>query len=192
MRTIENIHERLLPADAAAVAWLIDSLGNSRDRLWPSWRWPAQVLDRPLAVGAMGGHGPIRYAVVDYVPGARVRYEFKAPRGLVGTHGFEVLPGDGKGSTLLRHTLTATARGAMVLAWPLIWRPMHDALVEDGLDTAQAALADAPIVARPLSPRVRLLRRLARRRSCRAEQTARPTADCDTGSFSSHVGEGPG
>jgi hypothetical protein len=57
-----------------------------------------------------------------------------------------------------------SARGPAMVTWPLIFRPLHDALVEDSLDTAARALGESvPVREWPL--RVRLLRacvRLAR------------------------------
>jgi hypothetical protein len=63
----------------------------------------------------------------------------------------------------MRHTLEGETTGTMRLAWPLVWRPMHDALIEDALDTAEASLSGAAIARRRLSRRVRLFRALARR-----------------------------
>ena len=37
---------------------LLDGLSAADDRLWPKDRWPAMRFDRPLKVGARGGHGP--------------------------------------------------------------------------------------------------------------------------------------
>lgn len=59
-----NIHERVIPASVDAVGRMIDTLGSAGDGIWPTGRWPALTLDRPLQVGATGGHGPIRYRVV--------------------------------------------------------------------------------------------------------------------------------
>jgi hypothetical protein len=137
-------------------------MASAEDRLWPAWRWPAQRRDGPLAVGARGGHGPIRYTVVEYEPGTRVIYEFTAPRGLIGTHGFEIVERDSR-TTVLRHTLVGRTAGTMRLSWPLVWRPMHDALIEDALDTAAATLVGKPIAERRLTRRVLVLRGLARR-----------------------------
>jgi hypothetical protein len=47
------------------------------------------------------------------------------------------------------------------LTWPLIFRPLHEALIEDSLDDAERALGGEP-PAREWSPWVRLLRRLFR------------------------------
>jgi hypothetical protein len=140
---VRNVHVRELAAPPAAVGALIDGLASDDDRLWPRERWPAMRLDRPLTAGASGGHGPVRYSVESYVPGAAVCFRFTAPRGFCGTHRFEVDARRGGGS-LLRHVLEMSAVGPARLTWPLIFRPLHDALVEDALDRAAGALGEAP------------------------------------------------
>lgn len=103
---VRNVHERVLPASACA---LIDTLSSSDDRLWPRATWPAQRFDRPLGVGAVGGHGPVRYDVVAYEPGRRVRFRFLGPAGFDGHHEYEAVPA-GAGC-VLRHTLVVRPRG---------------------------------------------------------------------------------
>ncbi|MDQ3135435.1 MAG: hypothetical protein M3Q76_11655, partial [Acidobacteriota bacterium] len=66
---MKNVHERILQSPFAAAGELIDKLASRDDLLWPRERWPAMKLDRPLGVGAKGGHGPIRYVVEAYEPG---------------------------------------------------------------------------------------------------------------------------
>ncbi|MEV8536493.1 SRPBCC family protein [Streptomyces sp. NPDC051211] len=158
---VYNVHERLLTAGASEVGALIDSLaGGDEDRLWPGLDWPRMEFDGPLAAGAAGGHGPVRYTVDAYVPGTWIRFAFSGPRGFDGFHEFAVLPVDAE-RTVLRHTLAMTTSGPARITWPLAWRPMHDACLEDSLDRAE--LACTGTVARPArwSPYVRLLRALA-------------------------------
>ncbi|MGW9373321.1 hypothetical protein ACWGVR_25240 [Streptomyces xanthophaeus] len=71
-------------------------------------------------------------------------------------HEFAVVP-VGADRTLLRHTPAMLPR----VTWPLVWRPLHDACLEDSLDRAELARTGA--VARPArwSPYVRFLRTLA-------------------------------
>ncbi len=161
-----NVHARELPVEPAAVAPLLDSLSSPGDRLWPRDRWPPMRFDRPLQPGAAGGHGPIRYVVESYVPGSAVAFRFTAPRGFRGTHAFTI-ERSARGCRLT-HTLEMTAQGLARISWPLVFRPLHDALVEDGLDRAAAAVG-APLEAPPWSAWVRALRRLlGRRRGKRA------------------------
>lgn len=72
---VRNIHERRLRASAAEVGALLDSLASSSVRVWPRDTWPAMRFDRPLAPGASGGHGPIRYTVEVYEPGRSIRFD---------------------------------------------------------------------------------------------------------------------
>ncbi len=138
-----NIHERELEADPVQAGALIDSLSSPQDRLWPKHTWPKMALDRPLGPGAAGGHGPIRYFVEQYAPGEFIRFRFNGPKGFDGFHEYEIIS-TSKQSTLLRHTLRMHARGPAILSWPLLYRPMHDALLEDSLATAQVSLGLNP------------------------------------------------
>jgi hypothetical protein len=124
---IRNVHERALDAPPTDVGALINGLASEHDRLWPNDRWPPMRLDRPLGLGASGGHGFIRYSVSDYQPGRRARFRFDPPTGLAGHHLFEVASCQGR--TTLRHTLDAAPRGRMRIGWPLIVRWLHDTTV---------------------------------------------------------------
>ncbi|MFD6875674.1 MULTISPECIES: SRPBCC family protein [unclassified Streptomyces] len=158
---VYNVHERVLAARRSEVGALIDTLASSDDKLWPQSDWPPMEFDRPLAAGATGGHGPVRYIVAAHVPSQWVRFAFSGPRGFHGFHEYAVLPAD-EDRTLLRHTLAMAVRGPARLTWPIVFRPLHDALLEDSLDRAE--LACTGTVARPArwSPYVRTLLRLAR------------------------------
>ncbi len=157
--TVFNAHERVLPAAPEVVGALLDRLGSADDPIWPSDRWPALELDKPLSLGARGGHGPIRYHVVEYDPGRFVRFRFSAPDGFLGHHEF-IVERAGAGSALLRHVLVLAPQGDARYSWPLIWRPLHDALMEDALDRAQAAVTGKPSPPRPWTWWVRVLRKL--------------------------------
>lgn len=156
MLRVRNVHERRLKASPEQVGCLLDGLASPADRLWPSADWPPMRLDRPLQVGAAGGHGPIRYHVEMYDPGSSVRFRLREPTGFDGFHGFEILPTVGGGTTL-RHVLEMNARGPATITWPFVFSALHDALVEDCLDTAARALGEA-VPPRQWSLRVRFLR----------------------------------
>ncbi len=106
---VQNVHQRRLAAPADKVGALIDSLASEADRLWPSPPWVPMTLDRPLAVGAAGGHGPIRYVVQQYAPGKSVQFRFTGPKGFDGFHCFAITDVS-QSSVVLRHTLQMTAR----------------------------------------------------------------------------------
>ncbi len=158
---IHNAHERALAGSAEQVGALLDGLSGPQDRLWPKDQWPALRLDGPLRPGARGGHGPVRYAVAEHVPGRRVAFRFDdrgLTAGLEGGHRFEVL--EENGTVLLRHVIEARCGLAAWLKWILIVEPLHDALLEDALDRAERWVSGH--VERPArwSIRVRLLRQL--------------------------------
>jgi hypothetical protein len=158
---VRNVHERVVAAPVDRVGALLDDLGGPADRLWPAPAWIPMRLDGPVAVGARGGHGPIRYAVTAHDPGRRVEFTFTPSTLVRGTHTFTAAPLSGE-RTLLRHEMTARMVGGMRVAWPLVVRWLHDAVLEDLLDRAQDAM-DAPPARRARYSRyVRLLRGLDR------------------------------
>ena len=154
-----NIHERELDAPIARAGELIDSLAARNDRLWPGHSWPRMQLDRPLGAGASGGHGPIRYAVEAYKPGRFIKFRFTGPGGFDGYHAFD-LSALSDLHVKLRHTVKMNTHGLALISWPLVFGPLHDALLEDALATAQASLGLPPTM-QAWTPWVRFLRWLA-------------------------------
>ncbi|MCZ4557875.1 SRPBCC family protein [Rhodococcus maanshanensis] len=161
---IRNFHARSLPATPDQLGRLVDALAGPDDPLWPVDHWPAMRFDRPLGVGADGGHGSVRYTVVGYIPGEWIRFQFNGSGGLVGFHEVTVRP-DGPHHAELSHLLAATARGRELLRWALVMRWLHDVAIEEMLDRAEFATAGT--VRDPIrwNPHVRLLRRVMRRRT---------------------------
>jgi hypothetical protein len=136
---IFNVHERWIRSSIESAGELIDSLAGDDDRLWPWENWPAQKLDRPLAVGAKGGHGPIHYEVDAFSPGRLVHYEILPPTGFVGSHWFAV-DRCTESMVLFRHVINARAGFCAWLRWAIIIRRLHDAVIEDAFDKAERAL----------------------------------------------------
>ena len=158
---VRSVHERAFPAPLVTIGRLIDSLASENDQLWPRDRWPAMRFDRQLCVGASGGHGPIRYFVEAYGPGRSIRFRFTHPSGFDGFYGYECHE-DGSAETVLRHVLEVNLTGSARFSWPLVFRPLHDALIEDSLERASTYVG-AATEGRKWSIRVRLLRWLLRR-----------------------------
>ncbi|HEX6928477.1 MAG TPA: SRPBCC family protein, partial [Gammaproteobacteria bacterium] len=151
---------RALDASPSVAGALIDTLASANDRLWPREAWPAVTFDRPLRVGATGGHGPVGYIVSAYDPGEFITFRFTAPAGFEGIHRFEIIRKDA--GCELRHTLEMVASWPAVITWPLFFRRLHDALIEDALARAQMMLGETPAVI-PWTPYVRFLRWLSAR-----------------------------
>jgi hypothetical protein len=168
-----NIHERAFDAEPRKVGSLIDSLSSKDDRLWPKHIWPRMEFDRSLSVGAKGGHGPIRYFVEQYTPGKSVKFRFTGPKGFDGFHAFEIVAGT-KHSVALKHMLKMDTNGLAIVSWPLIFRPIHDALIEDSLTTGQVSLGLVPQV-RAWSLWVRILRLVISGGKARSQTTPNKT-----------------
>lgn len=159
--TVVNEHTRLLDAPIDDCAFLVDDLASARDRLWPSHHWPTMRFAPELALGAPGGHGPVRYYVEAIEPGRRVRFRFTGPDGFIGYHEFR-LEACGWQRTRITHVLAISPVRTARLSWPLVFRHLHDALIEDALDLAEASVARRGVPAPPCSPYVRMLRAAAR------------------------------
>ncbi len=154
---VRNVHERRIPVPVDVLGALLERVGGPDDELWPSPQWVPMVLDGPVAVGATGGHGVIRYRVTGWQPGRRIDFAFHPGLGIRGGHAFVVEP-DGDDAAVLRHVIEARLGGPMVLAWPVVVRWLHDALLEDLLDCAEQAVGTGPARPSRWSPWVRLLR----------------------------------
>ncbi|MGX1884259.1 DUF2867 domain-containing protein [Streptomyces sp. NPDC055287] len=157
MSAIRNVHERTVQAPAEEVGALLDRLSAEDDPVFPTPAWEAMSFDRPLAVGASGGHGPVRYSVSAYEPGRRVRFAFAPPDN--GFHELTVEP-LGPGRCLVRHVLEQDLRGTALLLWHTVVKAVHGTVVEELFDNIERGVAGG--VERPVrwSPWVRLLHRL--------------------------------
>ncbi|MFT4199168.1 SRPBCC family protein [Gordonia sp. (in: high G+C Gram-positive bacteria)] len=158
---VTNIHEREYPVAAPDVAALVATLSSERDRLWPTESWPPMRFDRGLVEGAIGGHGPVRYRVERVDPAGVVVFRFTGPKGFDGWHGYSV-HAHSPSATVLRHELRMRTSGWARASWPLFFRPLHDALIEESLDKAAREFGVDDVRYRgPLW--TRLLYRVARR-----------------------------
>ncbi len=155
---IENRHSRTILSTVAEGERLLKGLAREGDPLWPFERWPALRFKEGLTPGACGGHGPIRYAV-ETVGLREVRFRFPGANGFHGWHALEISPEEVCGLRLT-HRMHLDLEGPALLRWHLVIRPLHDALIQDALDKAQAHLEHRPWIPRPLSRRVRFLRSL--------------------------------
>jgi hypothetical protein len=160
---IFNRHEIEIAASKEEIGKLIDTLASANDLLWPHFRWPRMHFNKPLSVGARGGHGPIGYWVEEYEPDKRILFRFDnthwLSRGIEGYH--TLFMESGVNGTKLVHEIKGSIRGRALLLWPLTVRPLHDALVEDALARAAKHFHTAHPFPPRLSLWVRFLRLLA-------------------------------
>ncbi|MBT2399958.1 DUF2867 domain-containing protein [Streptomyces sp. ISL-100] len=158
MSAIRDVHERTVQAPAEVVGALLDRLSAEDDPIFPTPAWEPMRFDRPLAVGAVGGHGPVRLSVSAYEPGRHVRFTFAPPDN--GFHEMTVEP-LGPERCVVRHVLEQDLRGADFLLWLTVVKAVHSTVVEEVFDNIERVAAGG--VERPVrwSPWVRLLNRLA-------------------------------
>ncbi|NQT98139.1 MAG: SRPBCC family protein [Candidatus Marinimicrobia bacterium] len=174
-----NTHKRIFDSTPKQVGALIDTLASSADRLWPNDQWPAMRFDQPLIPGATGGHGPIRYRIEEYQPARSIRFRFLSPSGFNGTHAFEVSE-ESPVKTVLMHTLEMNTRDLARFSWPVMYQPLHNALLEDALARAEGALGYDPTVIK-WSFWVRSLRWVFSAGKARPQQVPEKSLNTDTG-----------
>ncbi|MFC5001253.1 SRPBCC family protein [Dactylosporangium cerinum] len=154
---MQNVQRRTIDAPLALMGPLLDRVAADDDPLWPVRTWPPIQFDGPLAPGATGGHGMIRYSVVEHVPGRLLRCRFDPTLGLVGEHELRLEP-DGTGTAVV-HVIRGRLTGGMRILWPVAIRWLHEALLQDLLDNAERAGTGTVRTPARWSPWVRLLRR---------------------------------
>lgn len=177
---MRNLHERELAVPADRVGFWLDRLGSEEDRLWPAPHWQPMIMDRPIQVGARGGHGNIRYNVSAHEPGRRVEFTFEPGRGLEGVHAFSVSE-LGPDRCMIKYEANAvvSASGAVPswlgkIIWSLLVLPVHNAVIEDIFDRTELAVGLRAEWRPDWPPLVRVLHRLME------VPAARPTGVPDT------------
>ncbi|WP_408044271.1 SRPBCC family protein [Tenacibaculum litopenaei] len=155
---IENTHERCMPTSLEKALGVFNSLATLNDLLWPNERWPRMSFKPVKKVAAKGGHGPIRYTIVSYNPEGEIVFEFRKPKGFIGTHSFVVRELDDN-RVLFRHRIRMKVNFKGGVLWFLVIRPLHDALLEDAFDKAENYLTGTQKRS-TWSVWVRLMRRL--------------------------------
>ena len=134
-----NIHSRNLNCSKSVLWEIVSTLATREDKIWPLEKWPPIRFKNGIKEGAEGGHGPIRYKVLQYEPGSKVVFEFQRPLGFKGLHYFE-LHELTAGQTEFRHTVSMQTTGTGTLIWLFAIRWLHDALLEDALDKVENQL----------------------------------------------------
>ncbi len=128
-----NVHKRVIPAPKEEVAELLKTLATKDDLVWPHEKWPPMKFKGGLEVGNKGGHGPIRYSVVEQIPEESITFEFSESSGFNGKHWLEISALDAN-TTEIKHVIDMNPKWKAMLSWALGIRSLHDALIEDAFD----------------------------------------------------------
>lgn len=134
-----NVHQRKIEKPVNHVLQLFTTLSTKSDKFWPVENWPPMRFKNGLKIGSIGGHGPIRYKIVDYNPESYIEFKFQKPYGFHGTHKFRITEVNSE-STEIKHTIEMTTSGMATIKWLLAIRWLHDALLEDALDKVENQL----------------------------------------------------
>jgi hypothetical protein len=157
--SIINKHERIIKAAKEKIAEILDQIAIKEKSVWPSDRWPPIEFDRPLSIGALGGHGPIRYTVTDYRRGEYLECKFTSPIEFIGIHTFRIKEIE-KNMIKITHMIDMKVKGKMKIIWPIAVRPLHDALLEDLFDNVEISVSTKPVLQK-WSLWVRFLRKIS-------------------------------
>ena len=131
-----NVHTRVVNQPILEISRLFETLASENDQMWPVNKWPSIRLDDGLKIGSKGGHGPIRYSVLQYTSGRFIQFKFSKPKGFYGTHEFEIRELE-MAKTELKHSIKMITKGRAILSWPLAIRWLHDAFIEDAFDNVE-------------------------------------------------------
>jgi carbon monoxide dehydrogenase subunit G len=129
---ITNVHERTVAADPGQVTALISDF---------TLVWPTDITAAPRPVGpGLYQAGPMLWQEIAR-PGAARAFRVTKPAGMHGQHWFEVTASEG--TTLLRHTVDATATGVFAALWRARIGSLHDQILEALLDKVERSVASA-------------------------------------------------
>lgn len=139
MRVV-NRHIRVLQQPIEIVSKLFTTLATSEDKIWPSDNWPAVNFKEGLHIGSRGGHGLIRYTVIDIKPGNYVKFKFTKPNGFVGTHELK-LKSISNNASEIQHVIEMNTDFKAALLWSFVIRWLHNALIEEAFDNVENSLS---------------------------------------------------
>lgn len=128
-----NVHKRIIHASKSEVAELMRTLATKDDKVWPHEKWPAMKFKDGIQVGNKGGHGPIRYSILQCIPGEFIEFEFSKESGFNGTHCLKITAVE-TNKTEMKHIIEMNPKWKAILPWILGIRWLHDALIEDAFD----------------------------------------------------------
>lgn len=129
---VVNIHRRKINQSKESIIQLFKTLSTKNDAIWPFEKWPAMRFQDGLKIGAKGGHGRIRYTIIDHTDDF-IKFQFSKPEGFTGTHHLEIksIQND---LTEITHEIKMFTSGKATFLWITTVRWLHDALLEDAFD----------------------------------------------------------
>ena len=134
--TILNIHKRKIHQHKEKVSNLFKTLATRHDKIWPYENWPAMHFKDGMQVGSKGGHGLVRYTIIDFKEGEFVKFRFSKPDGFNGTHELKIRAIDDS-ITEIEHIISAELSLKASVLWVFVIRWLHDALIEDAFDKVE-------------------------------------------------------
>ena len=161
-----NIHKRTINQPKEKVSQLFKTLATANDLVWPYENWPAIKFKDGLQVGSKGGHGRVRYTIIDFIEGEFIKFQFSKPDGFNGTHALRIETiGENKTEiihetsmlktlsptaiinseqhvtvkkqSILSHEIRMNTSLKATFLWFFIIRWLHDALIEDAFDKVE-------------------------------------------------------
>ena len=162
MRVV-NRHKRIINQPKETVSQLFKTLATAKDQIWPSQNWPKMYFTEGLKVGSQGGHGQIRYTIIDFKPGEHIKFEFTKPEGFKGTHELNIKALSNDASEI-NHMINMNTTFKSSLLWVFIIRWLHDALIEDAFDNIENHFSEEKIKS-SYNLRVIILREVYKRKS---------------------------
>ena len=128
-----NIHKRTINQPKEKLSQLFKTLATANDLVWPYENWPAIRFKDGLKVGSKGGHGRVRYTIIEFEAGEFIKFQFTEPKGFIGTHELKIEE-IGKNETEISHQIRMNTSLKATFLWFFIIRWLHDALIEDAFD----------------------------------------------------------
>lgn len=133
---VTNIHTRKINQPKEKVSQLFRTLTTKDDLVWPYENWPAIKFKDGLQVGSKGGHGRIRYTIIEFEAGEYIKFQFSKPDGFIGTHELKIETLN-KSETEISHVIKVNTSFKATFLWVFVIRWLHDALIEDAFDKVE-------------------------------------------------------
>ncbi len=130
-----NIHKRVIHQPKEKIFELFRTLATDNDKIL-SGKWSPMILNKGKTTGSKGGHGPIRYTVVEYIPNNYIRFKFTQPEGFNGTHYFKIIELE-ENKTEIKHCIEMSTTGTAIFTWSIVIHWLHNAFIEDAFDKVE-------------------------------------------------------